>query len=62
MFLDGREAWLAPLPDPDEGDIDGFGDNVANSDLLVCVGGDGTVLHASEQPIWRRPCETATTK
>jgi NAD+ kinase len=44
----GREAWLAPLPDPVEGDTDGFGENVANSDLLVCVGGDGTVLHASE--------------
>ena len=44
----GREAWLAPLPDPIEGDTDGFGDNVAASDLLVCVGGDGTVLHASE--------------
>ena len=44
----GRDAWLAPLPDPIEGDTDGFGDNVAASDLLVCVGGDGTVLHASE--------------
>ena len=44
----GREAWLAPLPDPIEGDTDGFGDHVAASDLLVCVGGDGTVLHASE--------------
>ena len=44
----GREAWCAPLPDHSEGDTGGFGDNVAASDLLVCVGGDGTVLHASE--------------
>ena len=44
----GHDAWLAALPDPIEGDLDGFGENLANSDLLVCVGGDGTVLHASE--------------
>lgn len=44
----GVDAWLAPLPDPVEGDTNGFADDVANSDLLVCVGGDGTVLHASE--------------
>ena len=44
----GRDAWVDQLPDPVEGDSNSFAQNVANSDLLVCVGGDGTVLHASE--------------
>jgi len=44
----GRDAFLATLPDSIKGDTNGFGDNVASADLLVCVGGDGTVLHASE--------------
>ena len=43
-----REAWLEPLPDPAEGSAEAFRARVAEADLLVCVGGDGTVLHASE--------------
>lgn len=41
----GLECWVAELPrDGVDGDL---GERVAGSDLLVCVGGDGTVLHAS---------------
>lgn len=44
----GRSAWLGALPDPHEGHAADFREHLAQSDLLVCVGGDGTVLHASE--------------
>lgn len=41
----GVEQWVADLPkDAGSG---GLAEAVAGSDLLVCVGGDGTVLHAS---------------
>ena len=41
----GVEQWVADLPkDASSG---GLAEAVAGSDLLVCVGGDGTVLHAS---------------
>lgn len=43
-----RHAWLGSLPDPSEGPADDFRRHLEESDLLVCVGGDGTVLHASE--------------
>lgn len=41
----GAEPWVAPLP-RDAG-AGGLAEGVAGSDLLVCVGGDGTVLHAA---------------
>lgn len=44
----GRAAWLGALPDPHEGLASEFRDHLGESDLLICVGGDGTVLHASE--------------
>lgn len=44
----GRGAWLAPLPAPQGDDPTEFRNHLEGSDLLVCVGGDGTVLHASE--------------
>jgi len=44
----GRTAWLGTLPDPAEPLADDFRERLDESDLLVCVGGDGTVLHASE--------------
>ena len=44
----GRHAWLGALPDPSEGPAPDFRRQLEDSDLLVCVGGDGTVLHASE--------------
>ena len=44
----GRSAWLGALPDPHEAPADEFRANLERSDLLICVGGDGTVLHASE--------------
>jgi NAD+ kinase len=40
----GVEHWVAPLPPDGTG---GLEEAVAGSDLLVCVGGDGTVLHAA---------------
>jgi NAD+ kinase len=42
----GVEQWVAELPQ-DVGQSEGLAEEVAASDLLVCVGGDGTVLHAS---------------
>ena len=42
----GVEAWVARL-DRDEVDVR-LGEQIPGTDLLVCVGGDGTVLHASE--------------
>lgn len=45
----GRDAWLLPLPDPLTGDNGVFGELVGSSDLLICVGGDGTMLHASHE-------------
>ncbi len=45
----GRESWVQVLPLP--GDGNGSADfcaRLATADVLVCVGGDGTVLHASE--------------
>jgi NAD+ kinase len=42
----GVEGWVAPL-DRDEVDVR-LGEQIPGADLLVCVGGDGTVLHASE--------------
>ncbi|MDA0352034.1 MAG: NAD(+)/NADH kinase [Chloroflexi bacterium] len=44
----GRAVWLGALPDPHEGDPAEFRGHLSDADLLVCVGGDGTVLHASE--------------
>lgn len=43
----GRRAWVSVLPLAGDGD-GGFCDRLQTADLLVCVGGDGTVLHASE--------------
>jgi NAD+ kinase len=40
----GIEHWVAELPANGSGGLD---EAVAASDLLVCVGGDGTVLHAA---------------
>lgn len=42
----GVESWVAELP-RDAGSSGGLAEAVAGSELLVCVGGDGTVLHAS---------------
>jgi len=44
----GRSAWLGALPDPHEGHAEEFRRHLEEADLLICVGGDGTVLHASE--------------
>mgnify|MGYP003704836941 FL=1 len=41
----GAAEWVAPLPR--DASSDGLAEAVAGSDLLVCVGGDGTVLHAA---------------
>lgn len=43
-----REVWLSALPDPSEEPAEDFRRELESADLLVCVGGDGTVLHASE--------------
>ncbi len=41
----GVEAWLSPI---DWSAVDVYlGDRMAQTDVLVCVGGDGTVLHAA---------------
>ena len=42
----GIDAWVGRL-DRDEVDVR-LGEQIPGTDLLVCVGGDGTVLHASE--------------
>jgi NAD+ kinase len=39
----GRHVRMDALPDPE----DAFSKEARDSDLVVCVGGDGTVLHAS---------------
>jgi len=45
----GRASWVDMLPLPGDGDGSAaFCARLATADLLVCVGGDGTVLHASE--------------
>jgi NAD+ kinase len=45
----GVEAWVDALPSPDDAlDGDRFRGRLEGVGLLVCVGGDGTVLHASE--------------
>ncbi len=44
----GRTATLGALPDPQAGDAAEFRAHLEEADLLICVGGDGTVLHASE--------------
>ena len=45
----GRRAWVSVLPLAADGDGSAaFCDRLRSADLLVCVGGDGTVLHASE--------------
>jgi NAD+ kinase len=45
----GAGVWLGALPDPAHGaEAAAFADQLAVSDLLICVGGDGTVLHAAE--------------
>jgi NAD+ kinase len=52
----GVDQWVAPLPR--DASAGGLAEAVAGSDLLVCVGGDGTVLHAagiaarSETPVY----------
>jgi NAD+ kinase len=45
----GLESWVDPLPDTaDESASSGsFATRLPRADLLVCVGGDGTVLHVS---------------
>lgn len=44
----GIEHWIAELPRDDANAADvRLREAVAGSDLLICVGGDGTVLHAS---------------
>ncbi len=40
----GVSSWVAELPRNGDG---GLGEAVAGSDLVMCVGGDGTVLHAA---------------
>jgi NAD+ kinase len=45
--LDGRHAWVDQLPLPDD-DHAPFLEKLPEADLLICVGGDGTVLHAAE--------------
>ena len=42
------ETWLSALPDPSKKPAKDFRQELEKADLLVCVGGDGTVLHASE--------------
>ena len=45
----GRRAWVSALPLATDGDGSAaFCARLRSADLLVCVGGDGTVLHASE--------------
>lgn len=45
----GRATWVGVLPLPGDGDGSAeFCARLATADVLVCVGGDGTVLHASE--------------
>lgn len=44
---DGRHSWVDALPDPDD-DETPFLEQLPEADLLICVGGDGTVLHAAE--------------
>ena len=45
---DGLESWFAPLErDGANGANSAVGKELPGSDLLVCVGGDGTVLQAS---------------
>lgn len=41
----GASAWLSPL-DWNRVDVE-LGEHLQSTDLLVCVGGDGTVLHAA---------------
>ena len=42
----GRSAWVHVLPLPGDGDGSAeFRRRLATADVLVCVGGDGTVLH-----------------
>ena len=45
----GRRAWVNVLPLAADREASAvFCDRLRTADLLVCVGGDGTVLHASE--------------
>ncbi len=45
----GRTSWVQVLPLAGDGDGSAeFCARLATADVLVCVGGDGTVLHASE--------------
>lgn len=45
---EGLDVWFAPLERDSLGDgISAVGGELPGSDLLVCVGGDGTVLQAS---------------
>ena len=45
----GRRAWVDVLPLAGDGDGSAaFCERLRTADLLICVGGDGTVLHASE--------------
>ena len=45
----GGLAWVSMLPLADDDDASSaFCERLRSADLLVCVGGDGTVLHASE--------------
>ncbi len=43
----GVVATVDALADPSQQDGDGFLSHLNGSGLLVCVGGDGTMLHAS---------------
>ena len=44
---DGGHSWVDALPDPGD-DETPFLEQLPEADLLICVGGDGTVLHAAE--------------
>ena len=47
-IAEGRRAWVSVLPEAGDTAADvAFCEELRAADLLVCVGGDGTVLHAS---------------
>lgn len=44
---EGRHSWVDTLPEPEDDDTP-FLSQLPDADVLICVGGDGTVLHAAE--------------